>query len=397
MANADQVTVDFALFDADNHYYEAPDALTRHIEPAFARRGAQWIDVKGKTRLMVDGRLFRFIPNPLFDPVARPGALDSYFRGKSSGDDIRSAFGDLEPISPAYRDRDARIAMMDSQGIDGCFMFPTLAVGVEEAVAGDVDLCHALFRGFNTWLAEDWGYAYKDRIFGAPYITFGDPEQAAAEVDAAVQRGARVLVMRASPAATRTGPASPGDPRFDAVWERVEQAGLTMAVHSGDAGYHKYAADWGETGEMEAFRYSPFQVLTGAHRAIYDLCASLLCSGVFQRFPGLRFATIESGSDWAPDLLRRLKKSYLQMPGAWSEDPVEQFRRHFWISPYYEDDIRQLADLIGADRVLMGSDFPHAEGLADPKAFVDDLDGFSAAEVRLIMRENALALSLPPQ
>ena len=176
---------------------------------------------------------------------------------------------------------------------------------------------------------------------------------------------------------------------------RISEAGVCVAVHSGDAGYHKYAADWGEAGEMEAFRYSPFQGLTGAHRAVYDLCASLICSHLFARFDNVRIATIESGSDWVPDLLARMKKSYRQIPGAYSADPVETFRKHFFISPYYEDDLRGLAGLIGADRVIMGSDFPHAEGLAVPAAFINDLDGFDDAEVRLIMRENALGLSRP--
>ena len=47
--------------------------------------------------------------------------------------------------------------------------------------------------------------------------------------------------------------------------------------------------------------------------------------------------------------------------------------------------------------MIFGSDYPHAEGLADPKTFVDDLPGFSESEVRLIMRENALALAQPPR
>jgi predicted TIM-barrel fold metal-dependent hydrolase len=66
------------------------------------------------------------------------------------------------------------------------------------------------------------------------------------------------------------------------------------------------------------------------------------------------------------------------------------------VAPYYEDDIRHLADAIGVDHVLFGSDWPHAEGLTVPKAFVEDLDGFSDDEVRRIMRENALALTRPP-
>lgn len=386
----------FRLFDADNHYYEAPDAFTRHIEPAFARRGMQWVQVNGKTRLMVDGRINRFIPNPLFDPVARPGALDDYFRGRVAAADIRDAFGDLEPISPAYRDREARLELMDRQNMEGCFMFPTLGVGMEEATKHDPDLCHAVFRAFNRWVVEDWGTHHRDRIFAAPYITFADPPQTEAEVAWAIDQGARVLCMRASPAHTRSGNRSPADPVYDPVWARIAEAGVTMAVHSGDAGYHKYAVDWGEGGEMEAFRYSPFQALTGAHRAIYDLCAALVCGGLFTRFDRLRIATIESGSDWVPELLARMTKSFKQMPSAYAEDPVATFRRHFWVSPYYEDDISGLAGLIGADRVLMGSDYPHAEGIAEPAAYVEDLAGFPADDVQRIMRDNALALSLPP-
>ena len=49
-----------------------------------------------------------------------------------------------------------------------------------------------------------------------------------------------------------------------------------------------------------------------------------------------------------------------------------------WVSPYYEDDLPVLRDELGANRMIFGSDYPHAEGLADPKSFVDDLPGFSA-------------------
>jgi predicted TIM-barrel fold metal-dependent hydrolase len=97
-----------------------------------------------------------------------------------------------------------------------------------------------------------------------------------------------------------------------------------------------------------------------------------------------------------PDLLRALKKSYGQVPGAYEgADPVQQVRDHVWVSPYYEDDLPQLRAELGADRIIFGSDYPHAEGLADPKSFVDDLPGFSEEEIRLVMRENALALSVP--
>ena len=100
------------------------------------------------------------------------------------------------------------------------------------------------------------------------------------------------------------------------------------------------------------------------------------------------------GSEWVPELVRALKKSYAQVPAAFGGvDPLDQLREHVWVSPYYEDDLIGLRDAIGTERIIFGSDYPHAEGLAEPRAFVDDLDGFDSDEVRLVMRENALALS----
>jgi predicted TIM-barrel fold metal-dependent hydrolase len=385
----------FEIFDADNHYYEAPDAFTRHIDPAMRKRTMQWAEIDGRQRLLVAGKVNRFIPNPRFDPVAKPGALDDYFRGRQAGDDIRAAFGELDPISPAYRDRDARIAVMDRQGIEGCFMFPTLGVGMEEALVHDPEAAHAAFESFNRWIEDDWGYSYEGRIFGAPLFTLLDPARAVAELDRVLLNGARVIVMRAGPIMAPTGGRSPGDAVYDPFWARVNEAGITVAYHSGESGYGRYTVDWGEDAEMEAFRRTPFYGITTSDRAVADTATALVAHGVFHRFPNVRVATIESGSEWVGPLFKKMAKSYSQSPGSWpgGEDPIEVLRRHLSVAPYYEDDIRGLADSIGADRVLFGSDWPHAEGLAEPRSFVDDLDGFDPAEVRLIMRDNALELS----
>jgi len=388
--------LDYQIFDADNHYYEATDAFTRHLDPKMARRAMQWVEVGGKRRLMVAGKLNRFIPNPTFDPVAKPGSLDDYFRGQRPGDDIRSAFGELDPISPAYRNRDARLALMDEQNMQGCLLFPTLGVGMEEAIVHDPEAAHAAFHAFNEWIDEDWGFAYEDRIFGAPYITLLDPERAVEEIDWAIAKGARVVVMRAGPVRPPTGSRSPGDVVYDPFWSRVQDAGLTVAYHSGEAGYFRYVEEWGESGEFEAFRQVPFRNITQGDRPIFDTVAALICQGVFHRFPGVRIAAVENGSEWAPLLMKRLKKSYAQVPGAFAGNPVEQFQRHVWVAPYYEDDLLALRDTLGADHMLFGSDYPHAEGLADPASFVKDLEGFSESEIQLIMRENPLSLVAPP-
>jgi predicted TIM-barrel fold metal-dependent hydrolase len=384
----------FQLFDADNHYYEATDAFIRHIEPGFEKRCMQWAEVGGKTRLLVGGKLNRFIPNPTFDPVARPGVLDEFFRGKNSeAADMRTLFGKLEPICPAYRDRDARLELMDSQGLDKAFFFPTLGVGMEEALKNDLLAQQAAFRAFNRWLQEDWGFSYQERIFAAPYITLSSVENAIAELEWAIAQDVRIVCMVAGPIFTESGNKSPADPFFDPFWARLNEAGVTVAYHGGDYGYGRYMEDWGESGSLESFKNTPLKGIMLGNRAPYDTLAALICHGLFQRFPNLRICSVEQGSNWVPWLFQSFQRSWGQTPGAYAEDPIVTFRRHVWVSPFHEDDVLALRELLGADRLLMGSDFPHAEGLAKPSEYVTELKGFWKDDIRLVMRENALGLS----
>ena len=387
--------IDFHAFDADHHYYEAEDAFIRHVEPRLRSRAMQWAVINGKKRLLVAGKINRFIPNPTFDPVAKPGILDEYFRGRNPEQkDIRTLFGELDPIDPAYRDREARLSLLDQQNLEGCFLFPTLGVGMEESLKSDPEAAVAAFRGFNRWLAEDWGFAHRNRLFAAPYFTLLDVDAAIAELDWALAQGARLICMRAGPVAHPHGSRSPADPMFDRFWARVNEAGITLAYHSADNGYNKFATDWGVGGEFKSFEYDPLRICLSPSPTL-DTLAALACHGLFDRFPRLRVATIESGSDWMAPLLKKLKKAYGQMPMQFRSDPVEQIRRHVWVSPYYEDDLEQLKLSIGADHILFGSDYPHAEGLAEPTDFLYDLKGYDADEVRLVMRENALGLLRP--
>ncbi len=382
----------YGAFDADHHYYEPADAFTRHLPKGWERRTMQWVELNGKRRLLVGGRINRFIPNPLFDPVARPGSLDDYFRGKKAGDDLRAAFGELEPIHPGYRDPSARLPQLDAQHVETAFVFPTLGVGMEEALIDDPEAAAVAFHSFNEWLLDDWTFNFHDRLYPTPYITLQVPERAEAEAEFAIANGAKAVVLRPGPVRGPGFSRSPGDGAHDGVWARLAEAGVVVTYHSGDAGYNRYAADFGAGGEMEAFVHNPLTGLLTGHRPIHDTIGALVCDGVFTRHPNLRVATIEAGSEWIADLYRYFTKSYAQRPTSYSADPVEQLREHVWISPYYEDDLPMLRDLHGADRMLFGSDYPHAEGLADPCAFVHDLDGFSDAEIRRIMRDNGLAL-----
>jgi predicted TIM-barrel fold metal-dependent hydrolase len=386
--------LDYLVFDADNHYYEALDAFTRHVDPSLRKRAMQWAEIDGRLRLLVGGRVNFFVPNPTFDPVARPGCLDAYYRGHNpEGLTMAQLFGELEPIHPAYREREARLRVMDEQGVEKVFLFPTLGVGMEEALKHDPEALVGAFRAFNRWLDEDWGFAWQERLYAAPLLTLVDPAAAVRELEWVLSRDARVVCLRAAPVAAPDRPRSLGDPLYDPFWARVAEAGVTVAFHGGDHGYGRYAADWGEGGDFRSFKSTPLRALVMGDRAPFDTFACLVCHGVFDRFPNLRTASIEMGSEWVRPLLRRMERLWRQMPYAFAADPVETFRRHVWVNPFHEDDVKDLGDRLGADRLLLGSDFPHAEGLQRPLDFLDELAGFGPADVRRIMRDNALSLS----
>ena len=389
-------TVDFPIFDADNHYYEATDAFTRHLDPAMRKRTMQWAEIDGRVRLLVGGKVNRFIPNPTFAAVSKPGVLADFFRAKDGVGDMRAGLGDLEPIEarPEYRDRAARLAVMDRQGIEQTIMLPTLGVGMETALEHDPEALTAAFAAFNLWLLEDWGFNHQDRIYGAPYMVLADPEAAAAELDFVLEHDARVVLMRPGPVAVPSGRATPADHRHDAFWARLNEAGITLVVHGGDSSYAAYEHLWGLSGEVEAFRIPALKRLLSAS-PIQDFMASLMADKVFERFPNVRVATIETGSGWVAPLLKKLRTVSIQMPGEFAQDPYELFLEHVWVSPFFEDDVYSLVEAVGASRVVFGSDWPHVEGLAEPRAFVKEIAALPDDDVRRIMRDNARELVTP--
>lgn len=389
----------FRAFDADNHYYEAEDAFTRHIDKSMAKRCMQWADVDGKRRLLVGGKINKFIPNPTFDPIAHPGALEDYFRGRNTeGLDLKTMFGDLDPMEahPEYRDRAARVALLDAQDMDGALLFPTLGVGMQEALKHDVPAMHAAFEAFNRWLDDDWGLDEGDgRLYAAPMLSLSDPDLAVAELDRVLEAGARIVVMIPGPIPTGNGYVSPGHPHYDPFWARLAEAGVPLALHAGLSGVSQYGKFWGTgeaKGQFEGFKHATFPLVAFQDRGISDTLAALICHGVFERFPALRVASIENGAMWVPDLLRNLKDAYGKMPMVFDRHPVEQFKEQVWVAPYYEDDMALLKDHLGVDRLLFGSDFPHTEGLPEPTDFVKDIPTFTDAEIRAVMRDNVLDL-----
>src|SRR3954464_2296527 len=163
-------TCEYPVFDADNHLYETQDAFTRHL-PSRYKGAIDYVEVRGRTKIVVRGRISDYIPNPTFDVVARPGAMEEYFRkGNPEGKNRREIFGEPMRAIPAFRDPEARVELMDEQGVDRALMFPTLASVLEERMKDDPELIHVVIHSLNQWMHETWTFGYEDRIFPTPVI-----------------------------------------------------------------------------------------------------------------------------------------------------------------------------------------------------------------------------------
>jgi predicted TIM-barrel fold metal-dependent hydrolase len=383
------------LFDADNHYYEARDAFTRYLTPQQAERTVMEVTVNGRVRHVIAGRLNHAVTNPTFNPVSKPGALYAYFRGNPEGKDLRALLADAEPIRPEYQSPEARVTVMDAQQIEAAWLFPTLGVMYEEALKGDPEAVGITFRAFNRWLDDDWGLHHADRVLAAPYISLADVGWAVDELQWALDRGAKVVCVRPVAPTCVGGSRSPGDLSFDPFWGLANEAGITIAVHGGETGYasNGYASDGIE---VFADRLSPLKLLldeVNIERPIMDYLAAMICDRVFERFPNLRMASIENGSGYLSGLFTRLRGLYGKLPGYFGQDPVETFREHIWISPFWEERIEDVIALVGPDRVLFGSDWPHVEGLPAPVDYLGEISGLDEAVRRQLVHDNARGLS----
>ena len=385
-------TLDIPVFDADNHLYETRDSLTKFLPDRY-KSAIDYVEVRGRTKIVVKGRISEYIPNPTFDVVARPGAMEDFYRkGNPEGKDRRAIFGEPMRAIPAFREPAPRLELMDSQGIDRALMFPTLASLIEERMRDDPETCHAVVHALNQWIYETWTFAYEGRIFPTPVITLPIVDKAIEELEWVAERGAKVILIRPAPAWGIRGPRSFALPEFDPFWEKVVEHDILVGMHSSDSGYERFANEWiGSNTEMLPFQPQAFRMI-GAWRPVEDAVASFIIHGALSRFPQLKVAVIENGSSWVEPLLKVLGDTYKKMPQDFMEDPVAVFKRQIHVSPFWEEDLPALAELIGDTNVLFGSDFPHPEGLADPASYLDELEGASEETVRKIMGGNLARL-----
>jgi predicted TIM-barrel fold metal-dependent hydrolase len=381
----------FPVFDADNHMYEPQEALTKFL-PDKRKNVIDYVQVRGRTKIVVRGHISEYIPNPTFEVVARPGAQEEYFRHGSGGKSYREVLGEPMKAIPAFREPGPRLEVMDELGIDYALMFPTLASLVEERMKDDPEMTHDVIHALNEWMHETWSFNYKDRIFATPVITLPIIDRALEELQWCLERGARTVLVRPAPVPGYRGSRSFGLEEFDPFWQACIKAEIPVSMHASDSGYAELLNVWEPGDEFLPFKPTAFRSLATGHRPIEDAMGALVCHGALSRNPELRILSIENGADWVPNLFKGLKGVYKKMPNAFSEDPIEAFKRCVYITPFWEDRFSEIVKMVGTDRVLFGSDWPHPEGLKDPITFVDELTDFDEEDVAKIMGGNLMKL-----
>src|SRR5580765_71615 len=337
-------TCDFPVFDADNHLYETRDAFTRHLPDRY-KSAVDYVQVDGRTKIVVGGTISDMIPNPTFEVVARPGAQEEYFReGNPEGKSYREIIGDPIKCLAGFRRPEPRIELMDELGVDRTLMFPTLASLLEERLRDDPEATHAVIHSLNEWLFEEWTFDFDDRIFTTPVITLPIVEKAIEELEWVIERGAKTVLIRPAPVPGLRGSRSLAFEEYDPFWARVVDAGIVVSMHASDSGYSRYQSDWTGPSELLPFRLDPFRMMSVKERPIFDTMAAVTCHGLLTRFPDLRIALVENGGDWVPGFVAHLEDIYRKLPQSFDEDPVAAFKRNVYISPFYEDDLGQLID-----------------------------------------------------
>ena len=390
-------TLPYRMVDFDQHSYEATDCFTRFMPKAKLDSAIRLIDMpSGHKALLANERIITaFEKEHDLEKAYVPGSLAEMLRKRASGD-AAEAERFFEPLQPEYLDRDARVIQLGEQQIDKSIMYPGGWALLAEPFLDGIDPLYDNFRSFNQWIDEDWGFNYRDTIYAPALMSLRDLDHAVAELDRVLVAGAKFIYLAAGPAYGR----SPGDPYFDPFWSRINEAKAVICYHISEFHYQQeFAPHWGwKIGPP--FQFSAWQWQNSyGERPITDTLSALIFDNLFGRFPDIRVVVSEFGASWAPHFVKHMDKSRgMARLGPWlggqlTERPSAIFNRHVKVVPYPEDDTVALAEQLGGTEALvMGSDWPHAEGLREPADFFGRVEGLGDDKRRHFLRDNGMTL-----
>jgi uncharacterized protein len=267
---------------------------------------------------------------------------------------------------------------LDANGIALGILQPLGPNGANER---NLDYGAAICAAVNDWQRDVW-VCREPRLRGSIVVQQEDPEAAIAEIE---KRACDRSFVQASVAPRTIEPL--GRRRYWPIYEVAERAGLPIGVHVYAVGPHAFTG-----GGWPSFYIEEHYLPVHSMQAI---ATSMIMEGVFERFPKLKLVLIEGSFSWAPSLGWRLDKLWSRMRDEVPQvkrPPSEYLREHVWFTtqpieePERPDDMVQILDWVGWDRLLFSTDYPHWD-FDDPRyAFKIRL---SESQQARIFRNNA--------
>ena len=329
-----------------------------------------------------------------------PGKLKEWLAAIATGEEIDQR---IEPTLDMYK-REERISKLDEFGVDGAILFIghfVTALGMLDLLAdelGPEGAC-ATLHAYNQYLLDEFGFNADDRIYATAVLALWDLEWAEKEAQWIADNGGRIVVMPMGPAHGKAA----ADPVYDPVWKILDQHSIVVSFHVCEATFmHPLVYSFGEkpmqprrmglTAWQWMFTYSEMPVMM--------TLASFVYLNFFERFPNIKMLSAENGAEWLPrflykmDKMRGMARSGFWPQGQLKERPSTIFKRNCFVVAYPEDNIKKIVDEVGdADCLVMGSDYPHAEGVPTPADFVQEgCVGLSEQQLAAIMHANGRRL-----
>jgi uncharacterized protein len=357
------------VIDADGHTMEPDDLWVERMDAA---RWGDWVPRKVVEEEIYEtvyvGGTIRVGGRELRDDLAR-----------KVGKTPREMYELLQQLRiPGGHDPHARITDMDRDGIDVAVLYPSTALffGPLDPIEAlhDVEFVAACQRAYNDWVGE-YCSASPTRLFGIATVPLQDPERAVAEAERAVERlGLRGVTIRPS---AYVDELPLNHSVYDRFWAACQDLDVPVALHPGvhvdTPGACRRFGLVKDSGNMmlvnsavdERYGGSALGQAVGNTVDMIVSMGRLLMGGVCERFPDLRFLFLESGGGWVPTQLQRMDEQVKAFPleKRWlSLLPSEYFARQCWAGFEPEEwNLAACADVLGADRILWASDYPHPE------------------------------------
>ena len=377
---------DSPVVDCDSHVMEPADLWTNYLEPRYRDRAIRIVEVDGQEQLVADGHVI--LPMGL----AGLGGANVEPRSRLRSDTTLRYLDGCPPASyiPAERAR-----LLDEWKVGAGVLFPT--IGILPLPIEDQDLLSAYARAYNTWQAE-FSSEIPGRTVSVAMLNLANIDEACRELDRCLALGFRgVFVPPEAIDGHRLGEA-----HFDPLWQRCADAGVPLCLHVvvRFGGPAVPWAQWHAVGVDSLFTFS-----LGAPGQLMPAVVSMVADGLFDRIPDLKLLCVEAGCGWAPFLMDRLDEKFEffgdTMPVKLELQPSEYLRRNVWyVAEPEERTIDATLDLVGEDRVMWGSDFPHIDSSLEAATRIHrSLADLSPARRAAVLGGNAATLfgiAVPP-